>query len=91
MVFDEHVSSLSHIIKEDSSVIVESSTFPPITESNGWLSPFILPTDIVLEESITNITIPNMLFATNYNIIHTMQRIGVINARQCEVLAQRIT
>ena len=30
----------------------------------------------------------NMLFATNYNIIHTFKRIGLINQKSCDVLAQ---
>lgn len=30
----------------------------------------------------------NMLFATNYNIIHTFKNIGLINKKQCDVLAQ---
>ncbi|MHA1521024.1 MAG: right-handed parallel beta-helix repeat-containing protein [Promethearchaeota archaeon] len=67
VIFDEHVSSLSHTIKENSSVIVESFTFPPILESNGWVSPFLLSTDpdFELEEGLTNIVIPNMLFESN--------------------------
>lgn len=32
----------------------------------------------------------NMLFATNYNIIHTFKNIGLINKKQCETLAQII-
>lgn len=32
----------------------------------------------------------NMLFATNYNIIHTFKRIGLINQKSCDVLAQLI-
>ena len=32
----------------------------------------------------------NMLFATNYNIIHTFKNIGLINNKQCETLAQII-
>ena len=30
----------------------------------------------------------NMLFATNYNIIHIFKRIGLINQKSCDVLAQ---
>ena len=32
----------------------------------------------------------NMLFATNYNIIHTFKNIGLINSKVCDVLAQKI-
>ena len=32
----------------------------------------------------------NMLFATNYNIIHTFKNIGLINSKQCQTLAQII-
>ena len=32
----------------------------------------------------------NMLFATNYNIIHTFKNIGLISKKQCETLAQII-
>jgi hypothetical protein len=32
----------------------------------------------------------NMLFATNYNIIHTFYNIGLINKKQCEILSQLI-
>ncbi len=32
----------------------------------------------------------NMLFATNYNIIHTFKNIGLIDKKQCETLAQII-
>ena len=57
-----HVSSLTHTFQENSSVIVESATFPPIVESDGWLSPFIIPTDIELVEDVSTITIPNILY-----------------------------
>jgi hypothetical protein len=30
----------------------------------------------------------NMLFATNYNIIHTFKNIGLINKKQCDILSQ---
>lgn len=30
----------------------------------------------------------NMLFATNYNIVWTLHRLGFINRKQCDVLAQ---
>jgi len=30
----------------------------------------------------------NMLFATNYNIIHAFKRIGLINQKSCDVLSQ---
>lgn len=33
----------------------------------------------------------NMLFYTNYNIIHTFKNIGLINKKQCETLAQIIS
>lgn len=32
----------------------------------------------------------NMLFSTNYNIIHTFKNIGLINSKQCQTLAQMI-
>jgi len=32
----------------------------------------------------------NMLFATNYNIIHSFYRMGFINKATCDVLAQRV-
>ena len=32
----------------------------------------------------------NMLFATNYNIIHAFKNIGLINSKQCKTLAQII-
>lgn len=32
----------------------------------------------------------NMLFATNYNIIHSAYRMGFINKTTCDVLAQRV-
>ena len=32
----------------------------------------------------------NMLFATNYDIIHTFKNIGLINSKVCDVLAQKI-
>ena len=32
----------------------------------------------------------NMLFATNYNIIHTFKDIGLISKKQCQTLAQII-
>lgn len=32
----------------------------------------------------------NMLFATNYDIIHTFKRMGLIKNKTCEVLAQKI-
>lgn len=32
----------------------------------------------------------NMLFATNYNIIHTFKNIGLINKKTCDVLSQLI-
>ena len=32
----------------------------------------------------------NMLFATNYNIIHTFKNINLINKKQCEILARII-
>ena len=63
--FDEHVIDLTHTFTENSSVISESVTFPPITKDYGWISPFILPSSLELEEQITNILIPNMLFETN--------------------------
>lgn len=32
----------------------------------------------------------NILFATNYDIIHTFKRMGLIKNKTCEVLAQKI-
>ena len=32
----------------------------------------------------------NMLFATNYDIIHALNRLGFINKKECDVLAQRV-
>ena len=32
----------------------------------------------------------NMLFATNYNIIHTFKDIGLISKKQCDILAHLI-
>ena len=32
----------------------------------------------------------NMLFSTNYNIIHTLKSIGLISKKQCEILAQKV-
>ena len=32
----------------------------------------------------------NMLFATNYNIIRTFKNIGLINSKQCQILAQMV-
>ena len=32
----------------------------------------------------------NMLFATNYNIIHSFYRMGFINKTTCDTLAQRV-
>lgn len=32
----------------------------------------------------------NMLFATNYDIIHTFKNIGLIKSKVCDVLAQKI-
>ena len=32
----------------------------------------------------------NMLFATNYNIVWTLHRLGFINRKQCDVLAQAV-
>ena len=32
----------------------------------------------------------NMLFATNYNIIHTFKNINLISKKQCEILSQMI-
>ena len=32
----------------------------------------------------------NMLFATNYNIIHTFKNIGLINSKPCQILAQMV-
>ena len=32
----------------------------------------------------------NMLFATNYNIIHTFKDINLISKKQCEILSQMI-
>jgi len=32
----------------------------------------------------------NMLFATNYNIVHTFERIGLIKSKKCNILAQKI-
>ena len=31
----------------------------------------------------------DMVFATNYDIIHRLQRLGFINEKECEILAQR--
>jgi len=32
----------------------------------------------------------NMLFATNYNIIHKLHKLGFIGKHQCEILAQNV-
>lgn len=32
----------------------------------------------------------NMLFATNYNLIHTFKNMNIITAEDCEMLAQKI-
>lgn len=32
----------------------------------------------------------DMLFATNYDIIHTFHRLGLINRKSCDTLAQKI-
>ena len=32
----------------------------------------------------------NMLFATNYDIIHSLQRMGFISKKKCDILAQKI-
>ena len=32
----------------------------------------------------------NMLFATNYNIIHDFKRMGLLNNEECKTLAQKI-
>lgn len=32
----------------------------------------------------------NMLFATNYNLIHTFYRMGIITKKSCDILAQKV-
>ncbi len=32
----------------------------------------------------------NMLFSTNYGIIHTLKRFGFINKKTCDILSQRV-
>ncbi|WP_457916649.1 right-handed parallel beta-helix repeat-containing protein [Candidatus Lokiarchaeum ossiferum] len=64
-LFDEHVSALTHKFKENSSIITESNSFPPITEENEWISPFILPIGGTYVEQESTILIPNMLYETN--------------------------
>lgn len=31
----------------------------------------------------------DMVFATNYDIMHALERLGIINKKQCDVLAQK--
>lgn len=64
-VFDDHVSSLSHSFRENSSIIYESASYPPILESNGWISPFILPDSLNLVPGVSTILVPIMLMHTN--------------------------
>ncbi|TFH26153.1 MAG: hypothetical protein E4G98_07350, partial [Promethearchaeota archaeon] len=63
-IFDDYVSGLNHKMDEETCTIFETGS-SSITEDSGAMSPFILPDDLMLVESDTNISIPIMLFESN--------------------------
>ena len=63
--FDDCVSDLNHIMNEMTCNILETST-NTILEQDGAISPFMIPSNLALIESVTNISVPIMMFESIY-------------------------